>query len=386
VKRQPKGLVRRIKQLERKLEALQGYYEDLLGSLQDGVVVLDLSGKVQLLNPAAEELFGLSAQVATGKIFSDLLPHATTLKALVRKTLETRRNHADFDLPLEYPNGGRIHLSAIASILYNARGEARGIVLVVRDLSRIRELEEKLRLRDRLAALGAVASGVAHELRNPLAGIRGAAQLMEGEVGFHPALKEYTSVIVREVDRLSGLVESLLAFARPKKPRLIPLNINQLLEEILLLEEGPLRGRGVLLERLYDPQLPSVLADPPSLRQVLLNLLRNGAEAMPSGGVLSIRTRYEHFSPKCGGVPAAVVEITDQGEGIPPEAQAHLFEPFFTTKEGGTGLGLAISLKIVEDHGGAMEVISRRGKGTTVLVLLPLLRGRERESSDPDRG
>ena len=141
-----------------------------------------------------------------------------------------------------------------------------------------------------------------------------------------------------------------------------------------MLEEVPLKGREITVSRIYDPQLPPVLVDPPFIHQVFLNLVRNGAEAMSSGGELFVRTRYEPFSPRCGGLPMAAVEVTDQGKGIDPAIKPHLFNPFFTTKERGTGLGLAISLRIVEDHGGAIEVSSEKGNGTTFTVLLPLVK------------
>ena len=366
-----------VERLRRKLEELRSFYEDLLGSLQDGVIVLDREGRVLSINQAAEELCGRSLSAARGRKFQELFPSDLPLQVLVEKTVETGRSHADYDTLLKRPDGGKLHVSAVASVLSDPKGEIRGAILVIRDLSRVRELEERLRLSDRLAALGTLAAGVAHEVRNPLAGIRGAAQLLEKEPTFPSHLKEYTSAIVKEVDRLNDLVQNLLAFAGPRRPRSIPCNIHQLLDELLALEEASLRGRGITLIKLYDPQLPPVLVDPPLIRQVFLNLLRNGAEAMPKGGELSVRTRYERFSPRAGGLPAAAVEVADQGEGIDLKAKEHLFNPFFTTKEGGTGLGLAVSLRIVEDHGGAIEVLSEEGKGTTLTVLLPLAKEKE---------
>jgi two-component system nitrogen regulation sensor histidine kinase GlnL len=336
------------------------------------VIVLGPAGEVVRWNPAAEELLKVSASNALGRSFDQVLPQAQALAGLVRRALAAGRAHADFEAALLRPDGGRITVSAVASILTGAGGEPRGAVLALRDVSRLRELEEKLQRSDRLAALGQMAAGMAHEVRNPLVGIRAAAQFLEGDSAFSAGLREYTGVIVREVDRLNAIVEDLLAFASPKPVQLAPCNLNQALEEALGLEATRLAAARVSVTRLYDPGLPPVLGDPPRLHQVFLNLLRNAAEAMPGGGALTVRTRFERLSARLGGRSAAVAEVADTGPGIPPDRQAHLFNPFFTTKPRGTGLGLAISLRIVEDHGGAIEVEAGAGRGATFAVILPL--------------
>jgi nitrogen-specific signal transduction histidine kinase len=178
-------------------------------------------------------------------------------------------------------------------------------------------------------------------------------------------------VIVREVDRLNRLVDDLLVFAGARPLRCQPCNVNQVVERALRLQGEALRGLAVT--RLYDPAIPEVEADGDRLLQVFLNLVRNATEAMAGApGTLVVRTRFERVAPQCGGGPAAVVDVEDRGPGMPPAVQARLFTPFFTTKPKGTGLGLPISLRIVEEHGGALEAHSAPGKGTTFRVLLPL--------------
>lgn len=358
--------------LRSSLESMRVYYEDLLGSVQDAIVVVDVGGRIRSINQATEELIGLSAQPLKDRPFEQAFPHDPPLQELVRKTLESGRTHTDFDARLTKQDGSRVVVSAAGSLIRDGRGEARGVFLALRDLTRIRELEERLSRSDRLAALGTVAAGVAHEIRNPLAGLRGAAQLLEGERDFPPAFKEYTSVIIKEVDRLAAIVEALLSFASPRAPVLRPCNLHEILDTLLFLEQAPLRAHGVSAQRLYDPQLPEILADPSEIHQLFLNLIRNALEAMPGGGELALRTRYERSSQACGGLSVAVTEIVDQGTGFDPEIERHLFTPFFTTKERGTGLGLAICLRIVEDHGGAMEATSQPGRGSSFRVMLPL--------------
>lgn len=367
------SLTRANAELSAALQALRAYYEDLLSSLQDSVIILDPEGRILVLNQAAEELTGFSGSQVAGRAIGEVFPPPAPLASLVAKTVDQGRSHADFDATMTRADGARLFVSAVASLVSNPRGESRGVVLILRDLSRVRDLEELVRRSERLAALGVLAAGVAHEVRNPLVGVRAAAQLMEREAGFPPHLQEFTGIIIRQVDRLNRIVDSLLAFAGGRPLRLRSCNVNQIVDEALRLEESALQAGGVGAVRKYDPEVPAVAGDPDRLLQVFLNLIRNGAEAMAgAGGELAVRTRFERLAPQCGGRAAAVVEIGDRGPGIPPEVQQQLFNPFFTTKDGGTGLGLSISLRIVEEHGGAVEVHSQMGQGTTFRVLLPL--------------
>jgi two-component system nitrogen regulation sensor histidine kinase GlnL len=362
------------------LTALRAYYDDLLSSLQDAVIILDPAGQVVSVNLAAEELTGCSRSQVSGRPIQELFPAPAPLADLVSKTLELGRSHARFDAFLVGTDGRQLPVSASASLISDAEGRTRGAVLVLRDLSRVRELEEQVRRSDRLAALGVVAAGLAHEVRNPLVGVRAAAQLLEREPDFPAPLREFTGVIIREVDRLNRLVDDLLTFAGRRPPAIAACDLNRLVDEALRLEEARLQAVRVVVVRQYDPAVPSVAGDADRLLQVFLNLVRNGAEAMQGrGGELTVRTRFERLSPQCGGRPAGVVEFTDGGPGITAEVRARLFTPFFSTKDGGTGLGLPISLRIVEEHGGALEVQSEVGHGTTLRVLLPLV-GETREA------
>jgi len=292
-------LTRQNAELSVALQELRAYYEDLLSSLQDGVIILDPAGRVVSLNQAAEELTGFSGSQIAGRSIGEVFPPPAPLSSLVAKTADQGRSHADFDATLIRADGARLTLSAVASLVSNPRGESRGVVLVLRDLSRVRELEEQVRRSDRLAALGVLAAGVAHEVRNPLVGIRAAAQLMEREPNFPPSLQEFTGIIIREVDRLNRLVGDLLAFAGHRPLRIQPCNVNQVVEEALRLEECGLQTGGVTIVRRYDPEVPAVAGDPERLLQVFLNLLRTGAEAMAGGGR---RTPGAH-AVRTGGAP-----------------------------------------------------------------------------------
>lgn len=332
-----KRLRQRCEELSTSIESMRAYYEDLLGSLQDGIIIVESDGHIRSINQAAEELTGLSAQMVHGRLFEQIFPNDRPLQELVRKTMESGRTHTDFDGRLTRQDSSQVVISAVASLISDGTGQARGTVLALRDQTGIRELEERLQRSDRLAALGTVAAGVAHEIRNPLAGLRGAAQLLEGEPDFPPALREYTSVIVKEVDRLGAIVERLLSFATPRGPVLRSCNLHEILDGLFFLERAPLGAAKVTIQRQYDPQLPEILADPSEIQQLFLNLIHNGVEAMPDGGDLTVRTRYERSVKRCGGRSVAVVEIIDRGSGFDPEVERRLFTPFLPQKNGAPG-------------------------------------------------
>ncbi|MBI4537860.1 MAG: PAS domain-containing protein [candidate division NC10 bacterium] len=368
--RRPPGGRQRVAELEGQLRELRAYYEDLLGSLQDGLLILDGQGGILSMNQAAEELTGLSASQTMGRVIGDAFP---PLASLAAKTLAAGRSHADFDGVLLRADGACLRVSAVASVLSDAGGTSRGVVLALRDLSRVSDLEEQVRRSERLAALGILAAGIAHEVRNPLVGVRGAAQLLEKEAAFPDQLREYTQMIVRQVDRLNRIVNDLLALGAQRPLEARPCNVHQVLEEALSLSVATLKPMGLQVARQYDPEIPAAAGDFDRLLQVFLNLIRNGIEAMPGGGALTVRTRFERAAPQCGGRPAVQVEIQDRGPGIPDKVHPRLFTPFFTSKDGGTGLGLAISLRIIEEHRGAIEAQNRSGGGATFRVFLPVV-------------
>jgi two-component system nitrogen regulation sensor histidine kinase GlnL len=232
--------------------------------------------------------------------------------------------------------------------------------------------------RARSAAFGQIAAGIAHEVRNPLGGIRGAAELL-GRRAAGDRDREAAGLIVREVDRISSLLDDFLVFARSDGLRFAPVNLHRVLDDVLdLLAMDPLGARA-RVERVFDPSIPELLADGERLVQVFLNLCRNALEAMPQGdGTLRIATRLrlDRRVDLGGGerVPTLAVEVSDSGCGIPDEIRPQVTTPFFTTKTTGTGLGLALSRHFVALHGGSLQIESQPGRGTTVRVSLPLRR------------
>jgi signal transduction histidine kinase len=236
------------------------------------------------------------------------------------------------------------------------------------------QIYERMKERDRLAALGQMAAGLAHEIRNPLGSIKGAAQYLQPVEGQQPegGTREFLHIIVEEVDRLNKIVSQFLDYARPYRGDQSPLDVNDVVRKTLNLLDKERSGSKVEIVMNLHEVLPPVRADAQQLRQVMLNLALNAFDAMPEGGRLQVSTGLRRSTRR--GATAAFLEIRfrDDGIGIPPADLRNLFVPFFTTKEKGTGLGLAISQRIIENHGGTIEVRSQPGSGATFTVLLPV--------------
>jgi len=355
-------------------------YAAVLAGLPDAVIAVDTATCVVLWNAAAEELTGRSARRCLALPVKEALPPGASIATRLTQTLDTGESRSEADAVLETSDGRSVPVSIVAAPLFAHDGSVEGAVAVVRDVSRLRQLENEVRRGETLAAAGRMAVGVAHEIRNPLGAVRGAVQLLAREVGQDSELREYTDVILREVDRVNRIIEAMLDLGRPVQLRLAPIILHQLLERVALLHEEEARRQGVALVRRYDPSLPPILGDEDRLLQVFHNLVRNAMDVMPGGGRLTLTTRAS-LNPLFGRVDLgtgqramAEAQVTDEGPGIPVALRRRLFDPFFTTKQGGLGLGLALSHRILEEHRGAIQVESAEGRGTVVTCFLPIAR------------
>ena len=355
-------------------------FEAVLAGLPDAVIAVDTDLRVVFWNAAAEELTGRSARRAGGRILKDVFAGDAAIVRRLAETLATGESRSAADSAIERTDRREVPVSLMTAPLFAKDGTVGGAVAVLRDLSRLRQLEAEVRRGETLAAAGRMAVGLAHEIRNPLGAIRGAVQLLSRELGAESRLQEYTSVLLTEVDRVNRIIEMLLDLARPVPVRPVPLNLHQLLERVALLTEEIARTRRVTIVRRYDPSLPPVLGDEDRLVQVFHNLVRNAMEAIGDGGKVTLATRVS-MNPlfgkmDLGGGPRSMVEaqVIDEGPGIPTAARARIFDPFFTTKDHGLGLGLAICHQILEQHRGAIDIQSEEGRGTTVTCFLPVAR------------
>ncbi len=355
---------------------IQDLTADILTGIVDGVIVTDASNKVLIWNRAAEEMTGIAGAEAIGKQMNTVFSDNPAAVSLIEKTLKSGRSYSDYEAEIMIRHGSLRPVGLVTSVLMDGEGIPLGVILTVRDQTGVRDLKERMRRSDRLATLGMIAAGIAHEVKNPLVGIRGAAQLMKSELRSGKSLDEYLDVILKEADRLNSVLEGILDFTRLKPREMKGHNVHSILDRVLLLNEQNVRQNGVVLSRMYDPSLPDITGNQDQLVQVFLNIVKNAVEAMPKGGRLTIMTRMSDLftTVQSDGrkYQLMVVKVSDTGAGIKPQDLQNIFTPFFTTKDRGVGLGLALSYQIVQEHLGTIRVESQEKEGTTFSVYLPL--------------
>jgi two-component system nitrogen regulation sensor histidine kinase GlnL len=354
---------------------------DILSGIVDGVMVTNQAGRILIWNRAIEEMTGIAVADAVDKGFQEVFAENPAVVSQVEKTFATERSYSDYETELSARHRQPLPVGLVSSLLQDPEGRPQGVILTVRDQRGVRDLKDRMRRADRLAAIGQIAAGIAHEIKNPLVGIRGAAQLLKSEIRDVAAegsgsLTEYLDVILKEADRLNGVLEGILDFTRVGPRGTVLFNIHSILDRALLLNEAAARQNNVTLAREYDPSLPEVIGNQDQLIQVFLNIIKNAVEAMPTGGKLTVVTRMSDLftSVQSDGRKhrLMMIKVADTGPGIKQEHLQDIFAPFFTTKDKGVGLGLALSYQIVQEHLGTIRVDSQAGEGTTFSVYLPL--------------
>ncbi|HET9147362.1 MAG TPA: ATP-binding protein [Acetobacteraceae bacterium] len=345
----------------------------ILEALPIAVAGLDEQDCFVFVNYAAEEFFGSSAGFLIGRSLLDLLPADSPVFMLLERARGQGVTIAEHDLALEGPRIARREVSLQAAPM----AEAGHVVLTVQDASAARALDQQLSARNAARSITGMAAALAHEVKNPLSGIRGAAQLLQA--GASPEDRELTVLICDEVDRIRALVERMEMFG-DKPPDYHAVNIHRVLEHVRKLAQSGFGARVRFIES-YDPSLPPVLGNRDLLVQLLLNLVKNAAEAVAAtgrpDGEIHLCTGFQHgvrlaTSPSRSQPNLPIfISVRDNGSGIPEDIRRHLFEPFITTKVNGSGLGLALVAKIVADHGGLIDVDSRPGR-TEFRIHLPV--------------
>jgi two-component system nitrogen regulation sensor histidine kinase GlnL len=349
----------------------------VLDNIDRAVIVIARDGRVTLFNPAAEDYLGRAARHVLQRHYQELFAGQEPLLYLVRTALQGGRSITDDEsIWLPRQNTAALPVSVYAAPIFTRRGDQDGAVLIFRDLSRVRELEETLRRADQLAMLATLAAGLAHEIKNPLGGIRGAAQLLAQELREDDLLREYTGVMIKETERINGIIEELLDLGRPRPAVMEEVNLARILGDIVLLQQEAARGHNIEFHMNLDPSIPPLQGDAQLLTRLFLNLIKNAREAISRDGRVDIESKisadYHLTTPGNRPSPLVVVRIRDNGCGIPAEELERIFTPYYTTKPKGTGLGLAICQKIAEDHRGFLKISSYPGEGTEVAVSLPL--------------
>jgi PAS domain S-box-containing protein len=364
------------------LRELTTYTDNILRSIAAAVVTLDSDEKIVTLNLAAEKMLRIKSSAISNKPLTELLDYihcegadAEDVQKMVARAIETRQIVQCHGLKL-FTTGDNepLTVNGSASQLLTERGDYLGVVIVFEDITKENEMQEELTRISRLAEIGQLAAGIAHELRNPLASIKGAAQVLRGDLSEELVDRhgEFLDIIVREVDGLNAVTTEFLEFSRPAPIIWESFSINQMIEERLGFMKNEFEGMLITVQSNYDQTLAPIVADPNQIGRAFVNLVLNAAQAMPEGGTLNVTTKAAPPVKESTDAGFAIISIADTGIGIPKSRLEKIFAPFFTTKTKGTGLGLPLVQKILESHGGTIRVESEVGVGTTFIITIPV--------------
>lgn len=357
--------------VHRTLDEMRTYTRNVLESMPNGLITVDRSMTVATFNPTALEALRKTKEEVKGRPISELLP----LEDEVKRVLSDSSAIVDKEVKIAQDGKGKSFLALSVSPLKQPDSEiSSGAVIILRDMTVIRDLEQKVALSEKFAALGRLSAGVAHEIRNPLNSIKGFIQYFQKKLQLDQEDFRYTELMLTEVDRLNRVISKLLAYSKPREPRLAVRAVDEILDHCVKVVEREATEAGVEIVRPSRSNgVPLVLMDTDQMTQVFLNLLINAVEASGKGGRIEVGYDIDE-----SGRP--VVFVQDSGPGIERENLDKIFDPFFSTKKKGTGLGLAIVKSIIEGHGGEIEVDSEPGKGTRFLITLKTYEGSEEDT------
>jgi two-component system, NtrC family, sensor histidine kinase PilS len=360
---------------------LETFNRNIIQSLDSGLLTIDLSGNINFLNRTAEKILNRNGEELENVSIYHLFPKINeVIEKVKKKTSDFLSDYQRYETLLTHQDGKIIHLGFSISPLTDPEGSLIGHTLIFQDITKFKEMEEQMKRVDKMAAVGVLASGMAHEIRNPLASLSGSIQMLKSELTLDDSQQHLMEITLRESERLNALITDFLLFAHPPQTHKILYPIGRIIEETIdLFIHSPSFHDGIRLFRPDGSEEMQTSIDPDQMRQVFWNLFINAAQAMSDGGEIRIQLRKGNT---WGGTSLSLptqlrkkewikISITDSGNGIPPEEKEKIFEPFFTTKENGTGLGLSIVHKIVENHNGLIKVESELGRGSTFIIFLP---------------
>jgi two-component system sensor histidine kinase PilS (NtrC family) len=363
-------------------DQLEAFNRNIIQSLDSGLLTIDLQGKINFFNRTAEKILTLDGQGSGEISVYDLFPKINRVVEDVRnKGHESSPDYQRYETLFMNHDGHKVHLGFSISPLTDPDGSLIGHTLIFQDITRFKEMEEQMKRIDKMAAIGLLAAGMAHEIRNPLASLSGSIQMLKSELVLDDSQQHLMDITLRESERLNALITDFLLFAQPPQTNKMPWEISKLIgETVELFIHSPSFHEGIHIIQPSPPETLKVMIDPHQMKQVLWNLLLNAAQAMSDGGEISFRLEkgkddvWEKNPPRSTlgkGKEWVKISVADSGNGIPPQEKEKIFEPFFTTKEGGTGLGLSIVHKIIENHNGRIKVESEVGRGSTFTIFLP---------------
>ncbi len=372
-----------LEQTAKTLASLRVLHERIVESIRSGLITTDLEGNIYTFNAAAAEITGYRLDEMQGKsiysLFGDIRESIDLSLAAAGEGDQLPRFESDLLTPEDFA----VRIGYSVSLLFSETHEATGLIITFQDLTEIRSMEENVRRKDRLAAVGRVAAGLAHEIRNPLGAMRGAIQVLESTMSAEPMQTSLMDIILKESDRLNSIITNFLGYARPMAATFSDINVGEAINDtITLLKHSPdVKAHHKLTANIGEAPA-TISADITQLKQIFWNLARNSLQAMPDGGELTVTVE-----PTPNNRIRIVFE--DTGIGMSPEQVEQLFEPFANSTTGGTGLGLSIVYQIVKDHNGAINVRSRENEGTVITLDLPKenrrVSGETKNSGEPSK-
>ncbi len=362
-------------QLRQKLGELNKitlFNESILHNLYGGIVTYNKEELITFMNKRGADLLGWEESEVLGRSIDEVFHSDKKDPSFFHKSLE---GNGDIfgETEILKKGGEKIPVEVFLSHLRDEEGNILGVTGIFRDISEKKEIEIRMHRMDKLASLGQLASGLAHEIKNPLAGIGSAIQVLFSGIQVDNARKEMVKEILNQVHRLDGTLKTLLSFARPGQPKLSPSDLNEVIEAVLFLVSQQTKKQNIEIQLHFPKSLPKVKIDPQQIQQSVLNVVLNGIEAMPSGGTLTVAAKEKTgIDPSKKEKVYVSLMISDTGTGIPEATMTQIFNPFYTTKPSGTGLGLSITQRIIEQHNGKIGVKSEAGKGTSFTIDLPV--------------
>jgi two-component system sensor histidine kinase PilS (NtrC family) len=345
---------------------LQAFRDLIFQSVGSGLIAVNPEGRVTAFNRAAESITGVAEREALGQSWEALFGREVDLEEARQAVAEPGARSLRYEIRLKRRDGHEVPVGISFWSLRSGGGEAVGLIGVCQDLSSIKRMEQQVRQADRLATIGRLSANMAHEIRNPLASLSGAIEALVRELPADPGRERLVEIVLRESERLNRIIRDFLEYARPAPMASHAVDLADLLDEVILLVEHRSLPAELKIIREYGEKLPARV-DPQQLRQAIWNLCINAVQAMPEGGELRVGGRIVPG----GGPPRLQLWISDTGQGIAETDLPQIFEPFFSTKAEGSGIGLALVYRVVQDHGGQIEVRSQLGTGTSFMLILP---------------
>ena len=349
------------------------FHKSIIQHINVGLITIDPQGDITFANRSAAQLLGLSVAELPGRSLLPFFANAAHAEKVMTVCLRAGRSLNDLETRFHHASGRQIVIGINASYFNDDRNRVEGTVLILRDLTDVHQMRSRMERMERLALLGELSAGIAHEIRNPLGGIKAGIQVMQ-EQGEDPELRDaLMGRVVKEVDKANALLKEFFKFARPMPPSPAFHELEPMIEHVHALLAPRFRQQGVQFRRALARRLPRVFVDEAQLEQVLMNLFLNALDVLPDGGVLEVSAR--RVPPGSNGEgPAVEVRVADDGPGIPEDHLGRVFNPFFTTKPGGVGLGLSICSRLIDEQGGKLDVDSVPGDGACFRMLLPAFR------------